>query len=110
MRFSTNMSDNVLVLLVRKLSHLIIMLAPNEIGLSRNILKIKVWRDWTANSISGLNQTEHLWDCLGRQVAVSSTPLKSIKEHIRPLFQLWTFLPILVSDNIIESTENRCHK
>ncbi|GBL84083.1 hypothetical protein AVEN_100930-1 [Araneus ventricosus] len=41
-----------------------------------------------------LNPREHLWDCLGRQVAALSPPPRSLDELEQGLLRVWSSLPI----------------
>ncbi|GBM04956.1 hypothetical protein AVEN_126103-1 [Araneus ventricosus] len=52
------------------------------------------------------NPIEHLWDCLGRQVAALSPPPRSLDELEQGLLRVWSSLPISVSDNLIDSMES----
>ena len=65
--------------------------------------------EWPVRS-PDLNPIEHLWDYLGRQVAALSPPPRSTGELERSLLRVWSSLPILVSDNLIESMEIRCRQ
>ncbi|GBN87838.1 hypothetical protein AVEN_18516-1 [Araneus ventricosus] len=65
--------------------------------------------EWPARS-PDLNQIEHLWDYLGRQVAVLSPPPRSLDELEQGFLRVWSSLPISVSDNLIDSIENRCRQ
>ncbi|GBN04931.1 hypothetical protein AVEN_275562-1 [Araneus ventricosus] len=49
-----------------------------------------------------------LLDYLGRQVAALSPPPRSLDELEQGSLRVWSSLPILVSDNLIDSMESRC--
>ncbi|GBL84078.1 hypothetical protein AVEN_100925-1 [Araneus ventricosus] len=49
--------------------------------------------EWPAQS-PDLNPIEHLWDCLGRQVAALSPPPRSLDELEQGLLRVWSSLPI----------------
>ncbi|GFU85363.1 transposable element Tcb2 transposase [Trichonephila clavipes] len=62
---------------------------------------------WPARS-PDLNPIEHLWDYLGREFAALNPPPRSLHELKQGLLCVWSSLPIPVSDNLINSMENRC--
>ncbi|GBO15981.1 hypothetical protein AVEN_255782-1 [Araneus ventricosus] len=63
--------------------------------------------EWLAQS-SDLNQIEHLWDYLVRQVAALSPLPRSLDGLEQGLLRVWSSLPIWVPDNLIGSMESRC--
>ncbi|GFV60586.1 transposable element Tcb2 transposase [Trichonephila clavipes] len=65
--------------------------------------------EWPALS-PDLNPIEHLWDYLGREVAALNPPPRSLHELKQGLLCVWSSLPIPVSDNLINSMENRCRQ
>ncbi|GFV82714.1 transposable element Tcb2 transposase [Trichonephila clavipes] len=65
--------------------------------------------EWPARS-PNLNQIEHLWDYLGREVAALNPPPRSLHELKQGLLCVWSSLPIPVSDNLINSMGNRCRQ
>ncbi|GFW82830.1 transposable element Tcb1 transposase [Trichonephila clavipes] len=62
---------------------------------------------WPANS-PGLNPIEHIWDMLGRQVAVLSLPPSSVTELKRALHEAWNRLSPQLIHRLIASIVNRC--
>ncbi|GFV98496.1 transposable element Tcb2 transposase [Trichonephila clavipes] len=65
--------------------------------------------EWPARS-PDLNPIEHLWDYLGREVAALNPPPRSLHELKQGLLCVWSWLPIPVSDNLINSMGNRCRQ
>ncbi|GFV52149.1 transposable element Tcb2 transposase [Trichonephila clavipes] len=70
-------------------------------GLSLDLL------EWSAQS-PDLNPIEHLWNYFCRHVAALSPSSRSLGELEQSLLPVWSSLPILVTDNLIDSMEIRC--
>ncbi|GBM42887.1 hypothetical protein AVEN_245710-1 [Araneus ventricosus] len=65
--------------------------------------------EWPAQS-PDLNPKEHLLGYLGRQVAALSPPPRSLDQLEQSLLHVWSFLPISVFENLIDSMESRCRQ
>ncbi|GFT59026.1 transposable element Tc3 transposase [Trichonephila clavipes] len=62
---------------------------------------------WPANS-PDLNPIEHVWDMLGRQIAVFSHPPSSVTKLKRALQEAWNRLSPQLIYHLIASMVNHC--
>ncbi|GBM31665.1 hypothetical protein AVEN_101283-1 [Araneus ventricosus] len=58
--------------------------------------------EWPAQS-PDLDQIEHLWNYLGRQIAALNPPPRSLDELEQDLLRVWSSLLISVPDNLIDN-------
>ena len=63
--------------------------------------------EWPARS-PDLNPIEHVWDALGRRIAVLNSPPQTLSALAIALQEQWLLLPMELIDHIIESITDRC--
>ncbi|GBM80792.1 hypothetical protein AVEN_225039-1 [Araneus ventricosus] len=62
---------------------------------------------WPARS-PDLNRIEHVWDMLGRRIAIRSVPPGTLHELQQALLQEWALLPQQAINDTIASMPRRC--
>ncbi|GFV10599.1 transposable element Tcb2 transposase [Trichonephila clavipes] len=55
-----------------------------------------------------MNPIEHVWDALGRRVAVRQPSPQTLQEQERAFLEEWDRIPQLVINNLIDSMPQRC--
>ncbi|KFM71821.1 Transposable element Tc1 transposase, partial [Stegodyphus mimosarum] len=63
--------------------------------------------EWPAR-FPDLNPMEHVWDTLGRRLAVLNPPPQTLAALATALQEQWLFLPMELIDRIIPSITHRC--
>ncbi|GBL85035.1 hypothetical protein AVEN_221274-1 [Araneus ventricosus] len=109
---SSSMSDYTLVLLIRNSFRRMIMLDLSELGLSKNILRMKVWSKWTGLLYLRALIRYIIFGTTGGattgKVTAANTLTRSLNKHEQQLFHECSLFHISVSENSIESMKRRC--
>ncbi|GFV75617.1 transposable element Tcb2 transposase [Trichonephila clavipes] len=82
---------------------------PHRARLVENMLEAETIQrmEWPACS-SDLNPIEHVWDMLGRRIAVQPRPPATVRDLKIALLVEWNSIPQSLNDNLIASMANRC--
>ncbi|GFX52962.1 transposable element Tcb1 transposase [Trichonephila clavipes] len=82
---------------------------PHRARLVENRLEAETIQrmEWPACS-PDLNPIEHVWDMLGRRIAVRPRPPATVRDLEIALLEEWNSIPQSLIDNLIASMANRC--
>ncbi|GFV86573.1 transposable element Tc1 transposase [Trichonephila clavipes] len=82
---------------------------PHRARLVENMLEAETIQrmEWPACS-PDLNPIEHVWDILGRRIAVRPRPPATVRDLEIALLEEWNSIPQSLIDNLIASMANRC--
>ncbi|GFV51265.1 uncharacterized protein TNCV_2174521 [Trichonephila clavipes] len=87
-----------------------IMHELTELGLLRSIWRITVWNEWNGQLDLRPESDRTSLGLSWQRVAALNPPPRSLHELKQGLLCVWSWLPIPLSDNLINSMGNRCRQ